>query len=110
MLPDQFLKCLADAECSVKSWDAASSELKLAIEKDIGPESGLLVLTGVSFVHLPPRFTIFAATSSKAEVPDFPGVRPEDNEWLYVFQDSWHRAHYLLAEDARYQLLAECDG
>ena len=104
MLPDHFLTHLADAECWVSAWDATSSELVLTIEKDIGPEAGLLTFYGVSFVSMPPRFTIIAATSSRQEVPDFPGIRPEGDECIYVFQDAWSRAYYILAESARYDI------
>lgn len=104
MLPEQFLKHLADAECSVCGWDAVSSDLILNVEKEIGPETGLLTFSGVSYVSLPPRFTAFAATSSQQQVPDFPGICPDPNEWLYVFQDAWSQAHYVLAESARYEI------
>lgn len=105
MLPEQFLTHLADAECRVGAWDAISTELRLIVEKEIGPETGLLTFSGVSFVHMPPRFAVFAACSSQQEVPDFPGLRPDHNEWLYVFQDAWNQSYYVMAESARYDLI-----
>ena len=103
MFPDDFRKHIADSKCTVASWDAASSQLVLTIDKEIGPECGSLVLNGVSFVCLPPCVTVEAVASSKHEVPDFPGVCPEQDEWLYVFQEACGRAFYVLAQTAIYR-------
>ena len=106
MLPEHFVINIADAECSVASWDATSSQFVLKIEKDIGPESGVLVFSGVSFVNMPPEFIVAFVASSRQQVPDFPGVSPEDDEFLFLFQEAWGRVFYVLAERADYSITA----
>jgi len=104
MFSDRFMTNIRDSECAVHSWDAASRQLILRIEKDVGPESGKLTFDNVAFVHLPPCFTIYVAAASKNEVPDFPGVRPEPEDCLFVFQEAHGNAYYVIAESADYQI------
>lgn len=104
MFPESFLRYLADAECSVVSWDAVSLRLVLKIEKEIGPERGVLMFHGASLVHVPAHFTVEQASSSQHSIPEFPGVSPEEGEWLFLFREAWGRTFYVVAQTASYDI------
>lgn len=101
-LPTALVSNIADSEVEILSWNAESQELVLRIEKEIGPEIGSIKLSGVGFVHLPPRFSLSSISVQREEAPQIKGVIPEDGEYLYVFEESWGNTYGIIAESIEY--------
>ncbi|WP_415896118.1 hypothetical protein ACMXYQ_07995 [Neptuniibacter sp. PT34_22] len=101
-LPQHLMKNISDSEVEVLSWSAKSLELQLLIEKDIGPESGVIKFCGVGFVHMQPRISLegVSIATSEAKYPE--EVSPEENESLYILHESWGREFYVVAESIEY--------
>ncbi|MBK8170190.1 MAG: hypothetical protein IPK60_07565 [Sandaracinaceae bacterium] len=53
MLPADLTSYFADSTLTIAAYDAQAETLYLEIEKEIGPESGLIVFTGVALIALP---------------------------------------------------------
>ena len=104
-LPDSLTKCIADSQADVISWNADSGELVLKITKEIGPETGLLRLTGVGYVQLPPRFEIAGIAAYDCPFPDHPQLKLDVDEIAISFQDSDSCAHLVVAESVEYSII-----
>jgi hypothetical protein len=105
-LPVTLTRNLADAEVEVVAWSAAKGELVLRLSKDISREIGLLRFCGVSRVNLVPRLTLGGLVSSEQPVPGFAGVEPDPGESLFVLEDAWGAAYFVLAESINYEVQA----
>ena len=68
MIPEDLIRYFPDSEITVSGWLPESRELTLSIEKEIGPESGALTFTGVTYMAITVAFTAGSARiSSPAE-------------------------------------------
>lgn len=111
-LPESLLRYLPDAELSVVSWDATAGVLQLKIMKEIGPETGRLILRDVSHVNLPPSITIAGiGVGGLHELPPnyLESYRPCDQrldpeEKAFLIHDAWGGEFFVIAERADYDI------
>lgn len=104
-LPESLTYCIADSQVDVMSWSAESRELVLQINKEIGPERGLLRLIEVGYVHLPPRFEIAGIAAYDCPFPDYPQLALNIGEIAFGFQDSNSCVHLVIAESVEYEII-----
>jgi hypothetical protein len=57
MLPEALTIYFADSEVKVLDWNADGQALTLSVDKEIGPESGELTFTGVTYMALSSALT-----------------------------------------------------
>lgn len=111
-LPATLMPYLADAEIEVISWEGEKGRLVLRVNKEIGPEVGLLTLSGVSHVDLPDSLTVERIESGGLDLLPtgwLGAFRPGDNaldedERVFVIHGSWGPLHYVIARSASYEL------
>lgn len=101
-LPVSLTKNLSDAELEVVSWSAATQLLVLSIRKDIGPESGVLKFSGVSYVGLVPRLTLSGISITNV-APN--GVPIDESETVFEFSEAWGGSYCVVAESVAYEVL-----
>lgn len=105
-LPPKLLNHLADSEIEVLSWSAEKEEMLLQVTKDIGPEVGILRLSGVGLVHLPPRFDVMGMAAYDRSFPDYPHLKLGDGELAVAFQESCGAVYVVTAESVEYEISA----
>jgi len=101
-LPESLTNCIADSQVDVMSWSADAGELVLRITKDVGPETGMLRIVGVSYVHLPPRFETAGIAACDGPSPDYPRLKLDSDEIAIAFHDPEDRVHLVVAESVDY--------
>jgi hypothetical protein len=111
-VPPALLRNLADSELEVLTWDGTEDVLLLRIIKDVGPESGVARLSGVTHVNLPPHLEV--ETIKVGGVNDLPPhyfgtYSPHDHsldskERVYFFQGSWGEQFFVIAESLEYSI------
>lgn len=57
MIPEALIRYFADSDVRVLGWNPDSQELTLLVEKEIGPESGILTFAGVTYMALSTALT-----------------------------------------------------
>ncbi|HEV2863515.1 MAG TPA: hypothetical protein VGX48_21050 [Pyrinomonadaceae bacterium] len=67
MIPEDLIRYFPDSEITMSGWRPESRELTLSIEKEVGPESGALTFTGVTYMAIA---TAFTASSVRISGPD----------------------------------------
>ncbi len=87
-------------------WSATSGELALVVRKEVGPEVGLLRFVGVCHVNLAPRMTIAGIERSDQGGPVSGAAKVGPGESLYVFEESWGAAYFVIAESVSYEVQA----
>jgi hypothetical protein len=114
VLPLGLVRHIGDSYITILTWNAAKGELVLRLDKDIGPESGLIRISGVTHVNLPPRLGLAGISCGGLErLP--PGYlathRPMDatldtDELAFVFHGSWGETYFVVAKAITYEVLA----
>jgi hypothetical protein len=104
------LPYLPDSTATVLSWDGLNSVLQLKIEKEIGPETGLLKFYGVSLVCLGPSVSVSGIEIVRT-LPSriLEAARPFDrkldsNELVFLVHGSWGEEFFVVAERYDYTL------
>jgi hypothetical protein len=111
-LPEQLTKYLPDSELELLWWNPSRRELGLRLQKEIGPEAGVLRFGGVSHINLPPRLTIAGIScGGLAELPgDYlakyrPGDKALDpDECAFIIRGSWGDEWFVVACSIDYQI------
>lgn len=103
-LPKDLMKNISDSEVEVLSWSAESQELKLLIEKELGPESGIITFSGVSLVHMPPRISLESISIVALESEYLKKISLQENENIYLLNESWGDEFYVVAESIEYDI------
>lgn len=109
-LPEQLLRYLPDSTVSVVSWDG--TRLVLSVNKEIGPEHGILEFQSVSHVNLPPTFQISGIEIGSGDyLPPsfFDTYRPNESrldsdEKLFLFHGSWGEEFFVIASTVAYRI------
>jgi hypothetical protein len=103
---------LPDAELSIVSWDATAGVLRLKIMKEIGSETGWLILRGVTHVNLPLSITIAGMeVGGLHELPPnfLESYRPFDQrldpeEKAFLIRAAWGGEFFVIAQRADYEI------
>ncbi len=93
---------ISDSEVEVLSWSAESQELKLLIEKEVGSENGIITFSGVGLVHMPPRISLESITIATLESEYPKEVSLQEDENIYLLNESWGEEYYIVAESIEY--------
>lgn len=57
MISEDLIRYFADSDIKLVGWNPKSRELVLSIEKEIGPETGIIRFTSVTYLALTPALT-----------------------------------------------------
>ena len=108
-LPKALTNCIASSQAEVLSWSAKTGELVLQIRKDGGQETGTVLLSGVAYVYLPPRFVIIGVGLYNRPFPDYPHLELADGQIAFAAQDSESHVHLIVAEHVTYRIDSETE-
>jgi hypothetical protein len=72
------------------------------IEKEVGPESGIITFSGVGLVHMSPRISLESISIAVRESEYLKEVSLQENESLYLLHESWGYEFYVVAESIEY--------
>ena len=111
-VPEALLRNLVDSEMEVLSWDGTEDVLLLRIIKDVGPESGVARLTGVTHVNLPPHLEVDGIKCGGVnDLPPhyFGTYSPHDHsldskERVFFFHGTWGEQFFVIAERLEYTI------
>ena len=112
MIPKKLERYFHDSTLEIQSWNQARKSLQIRIEKEIGPEKGIISLSGTSFICLPPFFPgeSVRACPVKELGDDFwcryTGVRDEfeSNDIAFLFVSQEGPEHVVIAKEMKYEI------
>jgi hypothetical protein len=113
VLPIELTRYFADSQLNVESFTRGENSLAVRIEKEIGPESGIIVFRQVSFVSLPtvvPSESIRSRLMSEAG-PEFWSVCRLDRDWfdpddvLFEVESQDGPVYFVVAKSIAYDVM-----
>ena len=105
-LPESLKRCIAQSQVEVLSWSSESGELQIAVVKKTVPETGTILLSGVSHVNMSTRFELVGVGAYDCPFPDYPHLNLKDDEIAVGFQDSESRVLLVIAKSLTYEINA----
>jgi hypothetical protein len=113
-LPDALLWCFADSRVSLESYSRKSRRLVFRVEKEIGPEVGLITFQDISFINTAASFSgdgIIAVPFSELTREFYarhPACRDyvEPDDIAFQFCDQEGAMHTVVAKTIQYKKLA----
>jgi hypothetical protein len=108
MIPETLIRYFADSEVEVLDWNPDSRELTLSIIKDIGPESGTITFSGVTYIALSSALTAESISVAHREEARLMLPNPEmaADGVVFVILDVDGVRNIILAESLSYQKAA----
>ena len=112
-IPQALGRYFADSTLRFLSFDADSGEASLSIEKEIGPESGIIRVFGASYVSLPDCFAgdgidaVPVADLTESFWNQTPCHRDlvEHDQTVFQFFDQDGAMHFLVADSITYDIV-----
>ena len=114
MLPVELTRYFHDSRLEVESYTRAERLLTVRIEKEIGPETGLIIFQQITFISLPmimPGESMIARTASEATpefwtrcLLDYHELEPDDVVFEIVSQDG--PVYFVVAKSVDYKIMA----
>jgi hypothetical protein len=113
MVPIALLRCFADSRLEVESFTRLESTLAIRIEKDIGPETGIMTFRQVSFLSLTPVIegdSIQSRPVSEAG-PDFWSVCRLARDWfdrddlVFEIESPFEPVSFIVAKSLSYDVV-----
>ena len=111
-VPQALTRYFADSNLRLLSYDSDSNVLSVHIEKDIGPESGIISFNGVSYVAIPDCFSgdaidaLFVRDADDAfwQRTSCHTDCVEPTQTIYRIYDQDGPVHFVVAESINYEI------
>ena len=118
VLPVTLTRYFADSRLEVESFTRRENKLAVRIEKEIGPETGIITFRQVSFMSLPsavPGESIRSRPIGEAAPEYWSLCRLDRNEFdsddvLFEIVSQDGPAHFVVAKSLEYKVIAESDA
>lgn len=112
-IPDQLRTYFHDSTLRLHSYDSENRQLLVHIEKEIGPETGIITFHNVSFISMPDCFPGDAIEAKpQSELPDdfwgrysaYPDLFATDDIAFQIF-DQEGPVHLVIAKAVSYEVI-----
>ncbi|MEZ5939789.1 MAG: hypothetical protein R3C18_00260 [Planctomycetaceae bacterium] len=117
-IPQSLRSYFADATLRVLSYDSETSDLCIHVEKDVGPEFGIIRFSGVSFLSISVFFTgdgidSIAVRDADGSFWSHSSCIPdsvEDAQAIYRIYDQDGLTHFVVADSIEYEIETVSEG